>query len=74
MPIESLADRRSLLADDGVLALLASFVGELPEGAPASIEVDRNVVGLFDRSYQADNNISGYQPVLFLFVIDARKL
>jgi len=75
MPIESVADRRSLLTDDGDVAVLATiWRGEALIEGETPLQAERPIVGLFDRGYDEAGDAAGYRPRFLVLDEDAVNL
>ena len=82
MPIESVSDRRSLLVDDGVTAVvgevskIVGFPYKFPVifGARETIKPERNINGLFSKSYYESHDVESYLPSFLIVDEDAQEM
>lgn len=72
--IETAADRAALINDAPDLALFAEIPDAVDENGQAAVIVQRNVSGLFDRSFRLIGNHEGYHPVFLCVDEDALYL
>ncbi len=79
--IESLSDRRSLLADDGVTAIVGAVTGgeggfpytfPIIFGENSVIDPETTITGLFDHAYIESHSTEGYHPVLLVVDEDVK--
>jgi len=72
--IESAADRAELLREEADLALFAAIPDVPDTDGQLSVIVERNVLGLFDRSYVNVNGHEAFHPVFLVVDEDAKHL